>query len=276
MQSETHRTEAATRILVIDDEEIIHASLRRILTRRGYDITGVFSAREGLARLESEDYQLIIVDLMMPEMDGLQFLESLRSQGREIPAIMITGYPTIHTAVKALRLGTVDYIAKPFTRKELLGPVSRALSEEHRDTEELAPEKWMQDLEKSQLRPGVRVILPRHAWAEYTQDGTFLVGVEPSFLRVAATVTSVSLPDEMDVVEQGYIGIYLRNDRGEEHGVAMPLSGQVVSVNREIIDQPTQLTARIWLFRVLPSHLEEELSRLTSYSPLGSGGKNVL
>lgn len=262
MTTEKPQITEVTKILVIDDEEIVHASLRRILTRLGYEVTSDFGAREGLERLANEDFQLVIVDLMMPDMDGLQFLESLRSRGDNTPAIMVTGYPTIHTAVKALRLGTVDYIAKPFTRKELLGPVLRALSEENRNADPPPLETLLHNLDKSQLRPGMRLVLPRHSWAEFTQDGTFLVGVEASFLRVADRVTSVSLPDEMDVIEQGYIGIYLQNERGEEHGVAMPLSGQVVSVNRDIGESTDALDPQVWLLKVLPSHLEEELSRL--------------
>lgn len=262
MASEHQSEKCKTKVLVIDDEEIVHASLQRILSRLGYHVASVFSAKEGLSRLENEEFQLVIVDLMMPEMDGLQFLESLRGKGLEVPAIMVTGYPTIHTAVKALRLGTVDYIAKPFTRKELLGPVQRALAQES-DGEAAHPsEKSFHDVDKDQLLPGVRVVLPRHSWAEFTQDGTFLVGVTGSFLRVSESVVSISLPDEMDVVEQGYIGIYLKNERDEEHGVAMPLSGQVVALNREIVENPELLTSSVWLIRVLPSHLDPELSRL--------------
>jgi CheY-like chemotaxis protein/glycine cleavage system H lipoate-binding protein len=249
-----------TSVLVIDDEEIVHASLRRILTRFGYEVEAVFSAHEGLALLEQKKFDLVTVDLMMPEMNGIQFLEQLGEKNIQLPVIMVTGYPTIQTAVQALRLGAVDYIAKPFTRKELLSPVQRALSQEGDDAP--MPGVAGEAPKTADLKPGVGAVLPRHAWAEFQQDGTFLVGVDQSFMRIFDQVTSVSLPDEMDLVEQGYIGIYLRNENDEEHGVAMPLSGQVVEINKAVQQEPSSYDADTWLIRIIPSHLDEELGRL--------------
>jgi len=175
---------------------------------------------------------------------------------------MVTGYPTISTAVQALRLGAVDYIAKPFTRKELLSPVHRALSlhEEEGNIPLTAAED--PGITKEQLVPDTVCTLPRHAWARFEQDGTFVIGVEKSFLGLCEKVVSISIPEEMDLVEQGYIGVYLRNETGQDHGVAMPLSGQVIAVNQEVLDNPSLLNAESWLIRIVPSHLEEELDRL--------------
>ena len=114
-------------ILLIDDEPIIHQSLNKTLTKEGFQIDSAFSAKEGLKQLGQTSYDLVIADLMMPEMDGLEFLAEFKKGRYNIPAIMITGYPTIRTALLALRLGASDYIPKPFTRKELLSPVRRAL-----------------------------------------------------------------------------------------------------------------------------------------------------
>jgi len=255
------------RILIIDDEEIVHASLKKILTRVGHALHSSYSARDGLEQLKQSRYDLIIVDLMMPEMNGIQFLEVLRGEESRPPVLMITGYPTISTAVQALRLGAVDYIAKPFTRKELLSPVHRALAlNEDEDTVPL-PAAEDSKITKDQLVPGARCTLPRHSWARFDQDGTFLIGVEKSFLRITENVVSIIIPEEMDLIEQGYIGIYLQNETGQDHGVAMPLSGQVVAINRDIVDNPSQLKPDSWLIRIIPSHLEEELSRLVVLLP---------
>jgi len=250
------------RILVIDDEEIVHASLKKILTRVGHEIQSAFSAKDGLEQLDQGRFDLIIVDLMMPEMNGIQFLEALREQNSRLPVLMVTGYPTISTAVQALRLGAVDYIAKPFTRKELLSPVHRALSLPDEESNIPLPAAEDSEITKDQLVPGAVCTLPRHAWARFEQDGTFLIGVEKSFLRICEKVVSISIPDEMDLIEQGYIGVYLKNEAGQDHGVAMPLSGQVITINRDILDNPSLLDAESWLIRIIPSHLDDELGRL--------------
>ncbi len=255
------------RILVIDDEEIVHASLKKILTRVGYEIQSAFSAKDGLERLDQAQFDLIIVDLMMPEMNGIQFLEALGQKNSRLPVLMVTGYPTISTAVQALRLGAVDYIAKPFTRKELLSPVHRALSlPEDEGSVPLTAAEHPQ-ITKDQLVPGAVCTLPRHAWARFEQDGTFLIGVEKSFFRMCGKIVAVTFPEEMDLIEQGYVGVYMKNESGQDHGVAMPLSGQVIAVNQGILENPSLLDPESWLIRILPSHLEDELGRLVATLP---------
>jgi len=258
----TDTTEKAPRrILVIDDEEVVHASLRKVLSRLGLAVDAVLTAQDGLDRLASERYDLVITDLMMPGMNGIELLERLQERGTRPPILMVTGYPTIRTAVQALRLGAMDYIAKPYTRKELLAPVKRALrlEEEGADTS-LHSQRDPPSL--ADLVAGDVVALPHHSWARYQQDGTFLVGAEPDFLRAVGQVRGCEWPEEMDIIEQGYISIRLCSDEGDVHGIAMPLSGQVLEVNKAGLTDPAKLTTDDWLIRLLPSQLSEELSLL--------------
>lgn len=248
-----------TRIIVIDDEEVVHASLGRIFERRGWAVESYTSAPAALERIAGQPFDLIITDLMMPEMDGIELLKALRRDKVRAPVIMITGYPTIRTAVQAMRLGARDYLSKPFTRKELLGPVLRALRQEGADP--VDPDE--QGPDPSVLAPGAALVLSNHAWAVYEQEGLLRIGVEPSFLAAVGPVTELRLPAAEQVVDQGTVGVTLVNAEGEEHGVAMPLSGQVFEVNGEVADRPGSLDAETWLFRLLPSHLADEVGHLT-------------
>lgn len=254
--------ERPVRVLVIDDEEVVHASLRKILSRQGYQVDATLDAAAGLERLASARYDLVITDLMMPGMNGIELLEAMASRRIEVPVLMITGYPTIRTAVQAIRLGAVEYLAKPFTRKELLGPVKRALR-----IVEPAGEQARNELTPAELRPGVELYLPHHSWARFEQDGTFLVGVEQSFLAAVGRVRAIVAPEELEVVEQGYLAVHLENEEGEEHGVVMPLSGQVQAINPALLADPSRLTAATWLLRVLPSQLASELVLLVVRRP---------
>lgn len=267
-------TDASVRILVIDDEPIIHESLKKVLGREGFQVSCVFSAREGLSLLARESFALVLTDLMMPEMDGLEFLAELKKASIPTPAIMITGYPTIRTALQSLRLGAADYIPKPFTRKELLPPVWRTLRRARHEklratgegTAPEAAELQNADHEHSAHAPsplpGERYCLPEHAWAVYEQEGTFAVGVEESFLRSIGRVIQVGLPEENDLVEQGFPGICLVTQDGEEHHPFLPLSGRVVERNRSLLERPSEIQASTWLIRVIPSHLSVELAFL--------------
>lgn len=251
-----------TRVLVIDDEEIVHRSVGKILARAGLSSTSAFTAKEALEHLGEERFDLVITDLMMPEMNGIELLQELKGAGIQVPIIMITGYPTIATALQAMRCGARDYLAKPFTRKELLSPVMRALRQEPKEEAEVEASPPETGIAPSSLVPGDTFCLTHHAWAEFQQDGHFLVGVEPTFLAAAGTIERIDLPTELELVDQGTVGIRLTSAEGEEHGVAMPISGQVTLTNRELVGAPSRLTAEDWLLRILPSHLDTELANL--------------
>jgi len=264
---------APAKILVIDDEEVVHVSLRRILGRCGHEVDTELSAAAGLERLTagSPSYDLVITDLMMPKMNGIELLQRMKELGLAVPVLMITGYPTISTALEALRLDAMDYIAKPFTRQELLGPVNRALRRgpgtDGESEEPPAPESGpdTEGLEPScpGMETGVLMCLRRHSWALCSQDGSVDVGIQPSFFKGIGDVSAVKLPEESDLVEQGYAGIHLETGRAEEHAVFMPLSGRVVAVNEDAKAEPSKIDADTWLIRILPDRLDKELPRLS-------------
>ncbi len=253
-------TAGQARILVIDDEEVVHASMSRVLSGAGYEVQSTFAARDGLQRLQSEHYDLVITDLMMPEMSGIELLEALDGEDIHVPTIMVTGYPTIRTALQALRLGAVDYVAKPFTRKELLAPVTRAL---HHQAEGPATEpQERSSADGTVLQPGTVLYLPNHSWAQFEQDGSFLIGVERSFLSSLGTVLGLSAPPVNEVVEQGMTGIVVTAGCNEQHGVALPLTGTVTARNQETLAAPALLTPQTWLLRLQARDPDSELENL--------------
>ena len=115
------------KILVIDDETIVHESCNRILTEEGYAIESAFTGQEGFTKMEEETYDLVITDLKMPGISGMEALKKIKEDNPNVGIIMITGYSTAETAVEAMKLGAFDYLPKPFTPDELTAVVSKAL-----------------------------------------------------------------------------------------------------------------------------------------------------
>lgn len=115
-------------ILIVDDEEIVRSSCRRILEPEGYHVTIAKNGAEGLYLLSSRTFDLILTDLKMPGMDGVELLRKTREVCPESEVIIMTGYGTVNTAVKAMKVGAFDYIEKPFDPEELLPLVAKALA----------------------------------------------------------------------------------------------------------------------------------------------------
>jgi len=118
-----------TRVLVVDDEPKICQFLETLLRRDGHEVTTTLSGEEGLRRLRSGTYSLVITDLKMPGMDGFELISHIHELDDEIPIVVITGYATVETAVQALRHGVHDYITKPFNIHDLKHVVDRVLGQ---------------------------------------------------------------------------------------------------------------------------------------------------
>lgn len=114
-------------VLVVDDEAQIRSSLRGILAEEGLRVLEAEDGRQALDLIHRENPELVILDIWMPEMDGLQLLQQLHEGNRAPEVVMISGHGNIETAVKATKLGAFDFIEKPFSLDNLLRVVKRAL-----------------------------------------------------------------------------------------------------------------------------------------------------
>ncbi|MBP6675973.1 MAG: sigma-54-dependent Fis family transcriptional regulator [Vitreoscilla sp.] len=116
-----------TRVLIVDDEEIVVRSCQRILADGGFEIDAACDGWEALRRVDEHDYNIIILDVMMPKIDGLEVLQHVKERHPDTDVIMVTGLSQIQTAVKSMKLGAFDYLSKPFDPDELRHVVDRAL-----------------------------------------------------------------------------------------------------------------------------------------------------
>jgi len=114
-------------ILVVDDEDIMREILEKLLTREGYHVRVAASGEEGLEFAKSFPFDAVIVDVMMPGMDGLTLLEELKKLDEELPILMVTAFASVETAIAAMKRGAFDYITKPFKNDEVLVVVRNAV-----------------------------------------------------------------------------------------------------------------------------------------------------
>ena len=117
------------RILVVDDERGIRTFASDLLRRAGYEVVTAASAPEALARFAEAEFDVVLSDIKMPEMDGIELCHKLHEQQPDQIVILVTGYPSLESAIEGLKEGARDYVTKPFTPDELRLVVARALKE---------------------------------------------------------------------------------------------------------------------------------------------------
>lgn len=118
------------RILVIDDEEIVQVSCKRTLVPEGYVVDVAASGKEGLELFEKYKYDLVLIDLKMPGMDGIEVLVNIKRQRPEQNVMIMTGYDTVEHIVESISSGAAHYLEKPFTPDTLIERIKEVLGQE--------------------------------------------------------------------------------------------------------------------------------------------------
>src|SRR5436309_1092381 len=170
-----------SRILVVDDEAAIRDSLRMTLEYEGYEFVGAATGQEGLALVERETPDLVLLDVKMPGMDGLEVLDRLRAMNDSLPVVVVSGHGTISTAVEATKKGAFDFIEKPFASDRVLVSLRNALDQ-----------RQLRDENRS-LKRAVEI---RH---QMIGDSTALKEVMAAIRRAAPTNATVLIQGESGV-----------------------------------------------------------------------------
>ena len=142
------------RILVVDDDPTVRESCTRALSEHGYEVETAASGREGLERARCGYYDCALLDLKMPDLDGMEVVRRARESRANMAVLIITGYGTVDTAAEATRLGVSDYVCKPFTPEEIAGAVDRAI--ESPPPARFAPgmDRLVKEIRESAPKPG--------------------------------------------------------------------------------------------------------------------------
>jgi DNA-binding response OmpR family regulator len=129
------------KILVVDDEKTVCDSIKKILSRKGYEVDNTLNADDAVQKIKDNVYDLVITDLMMPKISGMELLQIVKEHYPELEVVVVTGYASIDTAVEATKLGAADYLPKPFTPQELTEITKKALERRSKEREKKSKTK---------------------------------------------------------------------------------------------------------------------------------------
>lgn len=219
------------RVLIVDDEPVIRTTAKKILERDGYAATTAASAAEALAALETGVFDVLLSDIIMPGMDGVELMERARAALPGLKVILITGEPTVESAAAAVRAGAFDYLPKPVNRATLLKAVGAAARFKVREEENHA---YQRDLEDQ--------VAARTASLRRTLLGT-----------VEALASALEVRDPYTAGHQrrvAHVAVHIADLLGfdEERREGLRLAGLLHDIGKlhipaEILAKPTRLTA---------------------------------
>ena len=121
-------------VLVVDDEEVIRDVCTQILEAEGYAVTTACNGREALHHVSEKQFDVVVTDIMMPDMSGLELLDVIKSTSLDVCSVVITGLGTFDMATQSDRLGAREFVVKPFTPDELSSAVGKALTKQEPKT----------------------------------------------------------------------------------------------------------------------------------------------
>ncbi|KAA3655908.1 MAG: response regulator, partial [Calditrichaeota bacterium] len=256
-----------------DDEQVILDSIKKLCSAEGWDVDIMLDAVQGLEKMKTGEYDLAVCDIMMPEMDGFEFLQHVHKMKIMTPVIITTGFSTLENAVKSLYSGAIDFLPKPFTFEELISVVGRGLQYSKIqmliDSNPLESDSRDEQIYYIPCPPRYNR-LGYAAWTFPEDDGHIKIGVTDLFLRTLDLLEEVDLMQTEEEIFQGNACAVINTQDGMTHNILAPVSGRIIQRNERIMEDYTLMEKdpyfRGWLYSVVPTNLEYETKYLVPCS----------
>jgi CheY-like chemotaxis protein/glycine cleavage system H lipoate-binding protein len=258
-------------ILVIDDEQVILNAVKKICSAENYYVEESPDAKDALNKLGKKKFDLVLCDIMMPEIDGFRFLDEIRSKKIECPVIMTTGYSTVENAVTSLYKGAIDFIPKPFTADELLTSLSRGIKYLEIQNNIKESEKFNRNSTLLYVPcPSKYYRLGYATWVSLETKGTAIIGITDLFLKTIESVSDIQFMKLDEEIIQGISCMQIICTDGQMHQVLATVSGRIIEINEELLKNKTIVEKdpyfKGWLYRIIPNDIDYELKHLTPCS----------
>jgi DNA-binding response OmpR family regulator len=253
-------------ILIIDDEQVVIDSIKRICDINNYKVDFALDAETALLKINRNKFRIIISDIMMPGMDGFQFLNELRNKNIDTPVVITSGYSTIENAVRSLYSGALDFIPKPFTFDEILSVIKRCI----KYSELTNPSAKNISSIVHVPCPAKYYRLGYSCWVNELNDGSVNIGATDIFIKTLENIRTVEFMENDTMINQAEPIVKLIAEDGTINQLYSAVSGRIIESNQKILSDITLLEKDPyftgWLYRIIPDQLELEMSMLTPCS----------
>ncbi|KJR40560.1 sigma-54-dependent transcriptional response regulator [Candidatus Magnetoovum chiemensis] len=246
------------RILILDDDSVITMGCKRIFGAEGYNVTTVNRGEEALNQLVKGDYELLIADIRLPDINGMTVLKESRIIKPATDVVMITGYPTLEDARESIKIGAFEYVEKPFTPDFMIN-IAKKIFDKRGWVLRQAYIDEFKDAIVPLRSENPHVYYKEGVWARPLKDGTWEMGCDLRDHLATGEMMYVDFIKELDAVKAGEPFARLYSSTGRMIELLSPMSAEIRQTNVKVNDVIPSLVKEhlsdgwlLWLARVLP------------------------
>ncbi len=247
------------RILVVDDDPIVTLSCKRILGAEGYSISTVDNGEDALNKLSKEDFDLLISDVKMPGMSGLEVLKEARVIKPKTDVVIITGYPTLEDAKESSKLGAAEYIEKPFTPDFMLNVAQKVFDTRGWILRQAFIDDFRDFVSPLRDQENPVIFYKEGTWARPSGDGLWEVGCDLRYWMLAGDLMYVEFVKDLDTLDAGQVFANIYTSSGKSQSLLSPMNGELREINTKANDVMAALLKDhlsegwlLWLAKVFP------------------------
>lgn len=249
------------RILVLDDDPVVGLSCKRILGAEGHIITTVTRGREAIERLSSEEFDLLISDVRLPDIYGIEVLQESKLIQPKTDVVIITGYPTLEDAKEAVRLGAFEYLEKPFTPDFMMNVARRVFDKRGWILRKAFIDQFKEYITTLSDMDDKTIYYKEGMWSRPLRDGSWEIGFDMRHYFLSGQLLYVELFDNPALSVGAPFARLLSGD-GHINELKAPMGGVIKEVNGKVNDTLCSLAREclsegwmMWLVRVVPERI---------------------
>ncbi len=220
------------KILVLDDDPAVTLSCRRLLEAEGYNIVTVDKGKEAIKKIGSEEFDLLISDIRLPDINGLTVIKESKIIQPKLDVVIITGYPTFENAKESVRLGAFEYIEKPFVPEFMINVAKKIFDKRGWILRQSFVDEFRNYIVP--LREEDPIIFYKEGiWARPIKEGIWEVGCDVRYWLLTTEPLLIELPEELNTLVVGKPFAKITSSKGETHELIAPMTGVVKEINHQ-------------------------------------------
>ena len=247
------------RILVLDDDPIVTLSCKRILGAEGFSISTVEKGEDALNKLSKEDFDLLISDVRLPDISGMEVLKEARVIKPKTDVVIITGYPTLEDAKESTKLGASEYIEKPFTPDFMLNVAHKVFDTRGWILRQAFIDEFRDSVVNIRDQENPVIFYKEGTWARPAKDGLWEIGCDLRYWLLTGNLMYVEFINDLEKVDAGMPFARIYTSGGQSNDLLSPMNAELKEINTKANDVMCALLKEhlsegwlLWLARVFP------------------------